>query len=246
VQLRVNGVRPVELSLDDYYVDREKTVRDENGDLDFEAFEAVDAGLLRNHVERLVAGELVKAAHYDFVAGKSSPSGGRELRLDRDDVLLVEGIHGLNPALLGDAVDRDATFRIFVHPATMLAFDRLTVLAPEDLRLVRRLVRDRHQRNYTAAETILRWPSVRRGDARHIYPCLSQADAVFDSALVYEMSVLKTYAERYLLEVPASHPAFTTAHRLRNLIDQFVAIYPEHVPPTSVLREFIGGSGFQY
>jgi uridine kinase len=246
VQLRVNGLRPREVSLDDYYVDRDKTVRDEKGDYDFEAFEAIDNALLQSHVRRLLAGEVVKTAHFDFLTGKSFPGGGKELGLGDDDVLLVEGIHGLNPRLLGDAVARDRTYRIFVHPATVLPFDRLGVLAPDDVRLVRRLVRDRHQRNYTAAETILRWPSVRRGDIKHIYPCQEHADVVFDSALVYEMSVLKTYAERYLLEVPSSHPAFTTAHRLRNLIDQFVAIYPDHVPPTSVLREFIGGSGFEY
>jgi uridine kinase len=246
VQLRVNGLRPREISLDDYYVDRDKTVRDEKGEYDFEAFEAIDNALLQTHVRRLMAGELVKTAHFDFVTGKSHASGGKELSLGDDDVLLVEGIHGLNPALLGDAVPRERTFCVFAHPAAVLPFDRLGVLAPDDLRLVRRIVRDRHQRNYTAAETILRWPSVRRGDIKHIYPCQSQADVVFDSALVYEMSVLKTYAERYLLEVPVSHPAFTTASRLRNLIDQFVAIYPEHVPPTSVLREFIGGSSFEY
>jgi uridine kinase len=246
VQLRVNGLRPREISLDDYYVDRERTVRDENGDLDFEAFEAIDNTLLQSHVSRLLAGEMVKTAHFDFVTGKSFASGGKELTLEKNDVLLVEGIHGLNPELLGAAVPGSAVFRIFVHPATVLPFDRLGVLAPDDVRLVRRVVRDRHQRNYTAAETIQRWPSVRRGDIRHIYPCQAHADVVFDSALVYEMSVLKTYAERYLLEVPSSHPAFTTAHRLRNLIDQFVAIYPDHVPPTSVLREFIGGSGFEY
>jgi uridine kinase len=188
----------------------------------------------------------VKTAHFDFVTGKSFASGGKELSLAENDVLLIEGIHGLNPDLLDASVPGEGVFRIFVHPATVLPFDRLGVLAPDDVRLVRRVVRDRHQRNYTAAETIMRWPSVRRGDIKHIYPCQSQADVVFDSALVYEMSVLKTYAERYLLEVPSTHPAFTTAHRLRNLIDQFVAIYPDHVPPTSVLREFIGGSGFEY
>jgi uridine kinase len=161
------------------------------------------------------------------------------------EVLLLEGIHGLNPALL-EGVTSDSVFRIFVHPATALPFDQLNVLAPDDVRLLRRLVRDRHQRNYSAADTILRWPSVRRGELCHIFPHQRHPNAVFDSSLVYEVGVLKTYAERYLLEVPPEHPAFTTAHRLRRLIDQFVAIYPDHVPPTSVIREFIGGSGFAY
>ncbi|HRG97600.1 MAG TPA: cyclic nucleotide-binding domain-containing protein [Polyangiaceae bacterium] len=245
-QLRVNGLRPRALSLDDYYVDRARTVRDERGEYDFEAFEALDSTLLQDQLTRLMRGERVRTAKYDFVLGKSLPEGGAELWLEKEDVLLLEGIHGLNPALVGAAVPEGARFGIFVHPATTLAFDRASVFAPDDLRLLRRIVRDRHSRNYTAADTIARWPSVRRGELCHIYPTLPQADVVFDSALVYEPSVLKTYAERYLLEVPPSHPAFTTAFRLRNLIDQFVAIYPDHVPPTSVIREFIGGSGFEY
>jgi uridine kinase len=246
VQLLVNGIRPKNVSLDDYYVDRERTVKDENGEYDFEAFEALDSAALKSQLTRLFAGETVRTSHYDFKAGKSQPSGGDELSLGPSEVLLLEGIHGLNPDLVGKSVPEDAVFRIFVHPATTLAFDKGSVLAPDDVRLLRRIVRDRHTRNNTAADTIMRWPSVRRGELLHIYPFLPNADAVFDSALVYELSVLKTYAERYLLEVPSSHPAFTTAYRLRQLIDQFVAIYPDHVPPTSVLREFIGGSGFEY
>lgn len=245
VQLLVNGMRPINVSLDDYYVDREKTVRDDEGNYDFEAFEALDAALLRAHVGRLLAGDTVVTARFDFPSGRSLPSGGHELAMKQGDVLLLEGIHGLNPALL-EGLCAENAFRIFVHPATSLPFDRLNVLASEDVRLLRRLVRDRHQRNYSAADTILRWPSVRRGELCHIFPYLPHANVVFDSSLVYEMSVLKTYAERYLLEVPPGHPAFTAAHRLRRLIDQFVAIYPDHVPPTSVIREFIGGSGFEY
>jgi uridine kinase len=246
VQLLVNGIRPKNVSLDDYYVDREKTVKDENGELDFEAFEALDTNALKSQLARLFAGQKVRTSHYDFKAGKSHPDGGDELSLGPSEVLLLEGIHGLNPDLVGDSVPADSVFRVFVHPATTLAFDKGSVLAPDDVRLLRRIVRDRHTRNNTAADTIMRWPSVRRGELLHIYPFLPNADAVFDSALVYELSVLKTYAERYLLEVPSTHPAFTTAYRLRQLIDQFVAIYPDHVPPTSVLREFIGGSGFEY
>jgi uridine kinase len=234
-QLRVNGLRPRALSLDDYYVDRARTVRDERGEYDFEAFEALDSTLLQDQLTRLMRGERVRTAKYDFVLGKSLPEGGADLWLEKDDVLLLEGIHGLNPALVGAAVPEGARFGIFVHPATTLAFDRASVFAPDDLRLLRRIVRDRHSRNYTAADTIARWPSVRRGELCHIYPTLPQADVVFDSALVYETSVLKTYAERYLLEVPPSHPAFTTAFRLRNLIDQFVAIYPR--PRAAHLRD---------
>lgn len=246
VQLEIDGVHPVNVSLDDYYIDREKTPRDEAGEYDFESLYALDLGLLQSHLRRLLAGETVKTARYDFLSGRSHPDGGPELRLGPDDVLVLEGIHGLNPALLGDAVPREQVFYVFVHPATALPFDRLSSVAPTDVRLLRRIVRDRHGRGYKAADNIARWASVRRGEQAHIYPHQPNADVVFDTSLVYEMSVLKVYADRYLLEVPAEHPAFPTAYRLRHLLDRFVTIYPDHVPPTSILREFIGGSGFEY
>ncbi|MSP93429.1 MAG: nucleoside kinase [Myxococcales bacterium] len=246
VQLQVNGLNPVGLGLDDYYVDRERTVRDEDGEYDFEAFEAIDAPLLQDHLRRLVAGEDVRTARYDFKTGCSHPEGGAVLRLGPDDVLMMEGIHGLNPRLLADVLPREAVFRVFIHPATTLPLDRLSPLTASDVRLLRRIVRDRHHRGYRAADTILRWPSVRRGERRHIFPFLPHADVVFDSALVYEISVLKVYADQYLLEVPSGDPSYTTAFRLRTLLDRHVTIYPDHVPPTSLLREFIGGSGFEY
>ncbi len=246
VQLQIDGVNPVGISLDDYYVDREKTPRAPNGDWNFEVLGALDLPLLQDHVRRLLAGEPVKTAHYDFLTGRSDPEGGPEIRLGRGDVLMLEGIHGLNPRLLGEIPRAGELFRIFIHPATTLPFDRLTRVSATDLRLLRRIVRDRHHRGYGAAENIVRWPSVQAGEREHIFPFQGEADAVFDSALVYEPAVLKVYAERYLLEVPQSHPAFPTAHRLRYLVDRFVSIYPDHVPPTSLLREFIGGSGFEY
>lgn len=246
VQLQINGLNPMGLSIDDYYVDREKTVKDEHGEYDFEALEALDLALLQDHVRRLLAGETVKMAKYDFKTGKSHRSGGAELELGRGDLLLMEGIHGLNPGLLGTIPRADQLFRVFVHPATSLPFDRLSRVSPTDLRLLRRIVRDRHGRGYSAADNIARWPSVLAGERKHIFPFHSEADVVFDTALIYEPSVLKVYAERYLLEVPADHPSFATAFRLRHLVDRFVAIYPDHVPPTSIIREFIGGSGFEY
>ena len=172
--------------------------------------------------------------------------GGPTLRLGPRDILMMEGIHGLNPALLGGAAAPAQVFRIFIHPMIGLPIDRLSSVAPADVRLLRRIVRDRHGRNWSAAESIERWPSVRDGERLHIFPFLPQADVVFDSSLAYEPSVLKVYADRYLLEVPREHASFTTAYRLRRLIDRFVTIYPDHVPPTSILREFIGGSGFEY
>jgi uridine kinase len=161
-------------------------------------------------------------------------------------VLILEGIHGLNPRLLAAVLDRAQVFRIFIQPVTTLPFDRLTRVSASDIRLLRRIVRDRHHRGTNAAENIARWPQVRAGESTHIFPYLGEVDAVFDSALVYEPAVIKVYADRYLLEVPPDHPSFATAHRLRQLVDRFITIYPDHVPPTSILREFIGGSGFEY
>jgi uridine kinase len=246
LQLQIVGITPVGISLDDYYVDRERTARGPDGEPDLEAPGAIDLPALRDHVRRLVAGEEVATHRYDFPGGRSHPGEGPRLRLGDGRVLLVEGIHALAPGLLGEAVDEAGIFRVFIHPATTLPFDRLSRVSATDLRLLRRIVRDRHGRGIDAAESILRWPSVQRGEQRHVFPCLARADVVFDSALVYEPAVLKVYAERYLLEVPASHPAFPTAVRLRHLVDDFVSIYPDHVPPTSILREFLGGSGFEY
>jgi uridine kinase len=246
VQLRLVGIDPVAISLDDYYVDRERTVRDEKGEYDYEALEALDLGLLRSHLAALLRGETVKTARYDFVTGKSHPAGGPEITLGKRRVLMLEGIHGLNPALLGDVAPFDKTFRIFIQPMIALPFDAASRFSPSDLRLIRRIVRDRRSRGSSPGDNILRWPSVRRGERRHIFPYVGEADAVFDTSLVYEPSVLKPYAERYLLEVPNDHPAHPTANRLRQLIDRFVAIHTAHVPPTSILREFIGESAFEY
>jgi uridine kinase len=246
VQLQIDGVNPVGISLDNYYVDRECTPRGADGEWDFEALEALDLALLQEHVRRLLAGEAVRTARYDFLTGTSHPEGGPTIQLREGDVLMLEGIHGLDPRLLGELPSAGALFRVFIHPATTLPFDRLTRVSATDLRLLRRIVRDRHQRGYGAAENIVRWPSVQAGEREHIFPYQDEADAVFDSALIYEPAVLKVFAERYLLEVPQSHAAYPTAHRLRYLVDRFVSIYPDHVPPTSLLREFIGGSGFEY
>lgn len=245
VQLRVNGIRPVGLSLDDYYVDRERTPRDESGEYDYETLAALRLDLLGDQLSRLLAGEIVQTARYDFGTGRSLTTGGKMIALEADQVLLLEGIHGLNPALLS-TLPEERAFRIFVCPLAQLPFDSLTRVHASDVRLLRRIVRDRHSRGTNAADNIQRWPSVRAGERRHIFPFQHHADAVFDSSLIYELSVLRVYGERYLLEVPSSHPSHTTAQRLIRLLDRFITIYPDHVPPTSILREFIGGSGFEY
>lgn len=245
VQLQVDGIRPVGLSLDDYYVDRALTPRDASGEYDYEALEALRLDLLGEHLSALMAGRPVTTARYDFGTGKSDPAGGREMRLGDREILLLEGIHGLNPRLLS-TLPAERVFRVFSCPLAQLPFDPLYRVHASDVRLIRRIVRDRHSRGTNAADNILRWPSVRDGERRHIFPFQHHADAVFDSSLIYELSVLRVYAERYLLEVPQNHPAYTTAFRLIRLLDRFVTIYPDHVPPTSILREFIGGSGFEY
>jgi len=245
VQLRVDGLEPHGISLDDYYVDREENPRDAHGEYDFEAFEALRVDLFGQHVTELLAGQAVRTARYDFQTGRSSPSGGPELAMGSGGILLLEGLHALNPRLLA-AVDPDRIFRVFICPLAQLPLDRLRRVHASDVRLLRRIVRDRHGRGTTPAANIARWPAVRRGEQKHIFPFQQHADAVFDSSLIYELSVLRVYAERYLLEVPQDHPSYTTAFRLLGLLERFVSIYPDHVPPTSLLREFIGGSGFEY
>lgn len=245
VQLQVNGIQPVGLSLDDYYCDRADTPVDDAGELDYEAFDAILRDALQAHVNEMLAGRPVHTPRFDFTKGTGDPTGGPLVQLGAHDVLLLEGIHGLNPMLLR-GVPAERVFRVFLCPLAQLPFDRLTRVHASDLRLLRRIVRDRHGRGTNAAETIVRWPSVRRGERRNIFGHAGNADAVFDSSLIYELSVLKVFGERYLLEVPSDHVAYPTAFRLLRLLDRFVTIYPDHVPPTSILREFIGGTGFEY
>jgi len=245
VQLQVLGMNPVAISLDNYYCDRALTPLDEKGEYDFEALEALRLDVLQEQLSRLLKGETVKTANYDFKRGTSNPTGGPELKLDHHSIMMLEGIHGLNPSLLAH-IAKDEAFRVFICPLAQLPFDRASRLHASDVRLIRRIVRDRHSRGYNAADTIRRWESVRAGERKHIFPFQHHADAVFDSSLIYEIAVLKVYAERYLLEVPRYDSAWLTAFRLLGLVDRFVALYPDRVPPTSILREFIGGSSFQY
>jgi len=245
VQLQVNGINPVPISLDNYYVDRELTPRDSSGELDFEALEALKLKLLHAHISALVRGEEITTARYDFQTGTSYPEGGPRIQLEADDILMMEGIHGLNPRLLAPELQQ-GVYRVFVCPLAQLPFDGLHRVHVSDVRLVRRIVRDRHTRGHDAVDSILRWPSVRAGERRNIFAFQHNADAVFDSSLIYELAVLKVFAERYLLEVPQTHAAHATAFRLLQLLDRFVTLYPDNVPKTSILREFIGGSAFSY
>jgi uridine kinase len=246
IQMRVNGVEPVSLSLDNYYVDREKTPRDEDGKLDFESLEAIDLPLFHEHLAALLAGREVLTPRFDFVAGRREPeSKWKPFRLDEGQTLTIEGIHGLNPKLT-EGIQQGQVFRIYISALTQLAIDDHNRIFTADARLIRRIVRDHLFRGFTAERSLDIWDRVREGEAKWIFPYQEDADVMFNSALVYETAVLKTYAIRFLLQVPKTHPTYTEAYRLLKFLSMFVPIFPDEVPQTSILREFIGGSAFRY
>jgi len=246
VQLRVAGLEPISLSLDDYYVDRQATPLDEDGKHDFENIEAIDLSLFHEQLGQLLEGREVRTPKYDFVSGARKPeSKWRPMQLREGQVLVVEGIHGLNPRLT-ESVRPGQKFRIYASALSQLAIDNNNRIFTSDARLIRRIVRDRFFRGFTAERTLVLWEKVRRGEGRWIFPFQEEADVMFNSALVYEPAVLKTYAERFLLQVPRDSDAYPEAYRLLKFIGLFVPIFPDEVPHTSILREFIGGSGFEY
>jgi len=246
VQLRVNGLEPVSLSLDNYYVDREDTPVDENGMPDFEALEAIDLELFRDHLSQLMQGRQVSTPRFDFVRGRRRPPDQwMPVELGEHQIIVVEGIHGLNDQLTA-SVARKRKYRVYVSALSQLAIDDHNRIFTSDARLVRRLVRDRLFRGFTAERTLNLWERVRRGEGRWIFPFQEGADVMFNSALVYEPAVLKVYAERFLLQVPRESRAYPEAFRLLKFLSLFVPIFPDEVPQTSLLREFIGGSKFDY
>ena len=244
VQLRVLGLNPVLISLDDYFVDREKTPRDENGEYDYEALEAIDIEQFNDHLKRLERGESVDIPRYDFISG-TRQWHDNPLQLDERSVLIVEGIHGLNPALT-PGVPESRKFKIYVSCFTSVALDNVSRIATSDNRLLRRLTRDYRTRGNDALSTLARWESVRRGEEKHIFPYQENADVMFNSSLFYEISVLRRFAEPILREVPDTVPEYGEAKRMLKFLDNFIPISPEEIPPTSLLREFIGGSSFKY
>lgn len=244
VQLRVLGLNPVLISLDDYFVDREKTPRDENGEYDYEALEAIDLEQFNDHLKRLERGESVDIPRYDFISG-TRQWHDNPLQLDERSVLIVEGIHGLNPALT-PGVPESRKFKIYVSCFTSVALDNVSRIATSDNRLLRRLTRDYRTRGNDALSTLARWESVRRGEEKHIFPYQENADVMFNSSLFYEISVLRRFAEPILREVPDTGPEYGEAKRMLKFLDNFIPISPEEIPPTSLLREFIGGSSFKY
>ncbi len=246
IQLRVNGIEPVSLSLDNYYVDRERTPRGEGGEPDFEALDAIELDLFHRQLADLLAGREVRTPRYDFVSGRRfDEDRWVPMRLDPDQVLVIEGIHGLNPRLTSSVPD-GRIYRVFVSALSQLAIDDHHRLLTSDARLLRRIVRDTLSRGFSAERTLSLWPSVRRGEARWIFPFQEQADVMFNSALVYEPAVLRIFAERFLLTVERTSPHYAEAYRLLKGLSIFVPIFPDQVPSTSILREFIGGSTFSY
>lgn len=244
IQLGVLGLKPVMISLDDYFVEREKTPRDKNGDYDYEALEAIDLRLFNDHLYRLMQGESVDIPRYDFITGKRQWHK-KPLTLDERSILIIEGIHGLNPKLTPRVPDAQK-FRIYISCFTSVAMDDLSRISTTDNRLLRRLTRDYKARGNNALSTLSRWASVRRGEEKHIFPYQENADVMFNSSLFYEISVLRHFAEPILREVPDTVPEYDEAQRMLKFLDNFIPIVPDEIPPTSILREFIGGSSFNY
>ena len=244
VQLAVNGIRPVPISLDDYFVDREKTPRDDKGDYDFEHLLALDLDLLNRQMNALFNGEEVELPRYNFQAGRSEMSG-RRLRLRDNEVLVVEGIHALNPELMSQVQD-DQIYRVYASALTTLLLDKHNYIPTTDNRLLRRIIRDNKYRGVSAVETIRRWPSVRAGENRWIFPHQENADAMFNTAMIFELAVIKSQAEPLLEQVPENVPEHAEAYRLLKFLRYFKPIPETQIPPTSLLREFLGGSSFKY
>lgn len=244
IQMMVNGIRPVVISMDNYFVNREDTPKDENGDWDFEDLHALDLPLFRQQLSDLLEGKEVKLPNFNFETGKREYR--REpLKLQDDTIVILEGLHALNPELIPD-IPREKLFKIYVSSLTTVNLDNHNWIPTTDVRLIRRIVRDYRYRSYSARDTIARYPSVQRGEEKWIYPYQEEADAMFNSALLFELAVLKRHAEPILEEVPKYCDEYTDAHRLLKYLSYFESIPEREIPPTSFLREFVGGSSFRY
>lgn len=242
VQLLARGLRPFALELDNYFVDREATPRDENGEYDFEALEAVDLDLFNQQLQALLRGDRVRLPRFNFKTGKREE--GRLVQLGPEHVIIIEGIHGLNPRLVY-TIPWERTFRIFVSALTQLNLDRHNRVPTTDTRLIRRIVRDARTRGYSATDTLARWESVRRGEKNHIFPNQEYADVMFNSALVYELAVLKPFVEPLLLQVDPFSPQRVETKRLFAFLQWFQPLTADIVPENSILREFIGGQALE-
>lgn len=244
IQLAVNGLKPLQISLDDYFVDREKTPKDENGEYDYESIYALDLDLINEQFNALFRGEEVELPKYDFQSGKSKKSG-KKLKMEPNNVLVVEGIHALNPELTSHIPD-EQIFRVYASALTTILLDNHNYIPTTDNRLLRRIIRDYKYRGVSAQETIHRWPSVRAGENKWIFPFQENADAMLNTAMLYELAVIKTQAEPLLQQVPENCEEYAEAYRLLKFLKYFKGIPYNNLPPTSLLREFLGGSSFHY
>jgi len=243
VQLRAHGLKPHPIAVDDYFVEREKSPRDENGDYNFEVLEALDVELFNKDMLALSKGERVELPHYNFITGKREYKGNF-LKLEEDEILVIEGIHCLNDRL-SHSLDKESKFKIYISALTTLNIDEHNRIPTTDGRLLRRMVRDARTRGADAKDTIARWQSVRRGEENHIFPFQEEADAIFNSALIYELAVLKQYAEPLLFSIPKDCAEYNEAKRLLKFLDYFLGINTEDIPKNSLVREFVGGSCFK-
>lgn len=244
IQLLTNGIRPVPISLDDYFVDREQTPKDEKGEYDYESLYALNLKLLNEQLEALFRGEEVELPKYNFQTGKSERSG-HKLRMQQNDILVVEGIHALNPELTAH-IPEEQKFRVYASALTTILLDTHNYIPTTDNRLLRRIIRDYKYRGVNARETIHRWPSVRAGENKWIFPYQENADAMFNTAMIYELAVIKTQAEPLLELVPENCNEYAEAYRLRKFLRYFTPVRYNTLPSTSLLREFLGGSSFRY
>lgn len=244
IQLMTNLLKPKMISLDDYFVDRENTPRDASGDYDYESLYALDLEKFNNDLATILKGEEVELPTYNFELGRRQYKG-RRLRLDSGSILLIEGIHGLNPELTAHIAEH-MKYRVYVSALTTLSIDDHNWVPTTDNRLLRRIIRDYKYRGTSAEETIRRWPSVRRGEEKWIFPYQENADAMFNSSLIFELGVIRDYAENILRSVPSDVPEYAEAYRLRKFLRYFLPIGSHLLPSTSLLREFLGGSSFRY
>ncbi len=244
IQLAVNGLKPLQISLDDYFVDREKTPKDANGEYDYESIYALDLQLINDQFNALFRGEEVELPKYDFQTGKSKKSG-KKLKMSPENVLVVEGIHALNPELTSQ-IPNEHIFRVYASALTTILLDNHNYIPTTDNRLLRRIIRDYKYRGVSAQETIHRWPSVRAGENKWIFPFQENADAMLNTAMLYELAVIKMQAEPLLQQVPENCEEYAEAYRLLKFLKYFKGIPYNNLPPTSLLREFLGGSSFHY
>ena len=244
IQLAVNGLKPLQISLDDYFVDREKTPKDASGEYDYESIYALDLDLINEQFNALFRGEEVELPKYDFQSGKSKKSGNK-LQMNDNNVLVVEGIHALNPELTAH-IPQEQIFRVYASALTTILLDNHNYIPTTDNRLLRRIIRDNKYRGVSAQETIHRWPSVRAGENKWIFPFQENADAMLNTAMLYELAVIKMQAEPLLQQVPENCEEYAEAYRLLKFLKYFKGIPYNNLPPTSLLREFLGGSSFHY